>query len=206
MKKLILIIFVFVSTITFAQNDKAYVEFLVSDFTSELKTNAVNDYFYMYKYCEGHIEMFTVKDGRMCTSKGTYYEVYVFWNEGDTGMLKKIDNCGVFESVSLDDASFIDFAKSNSKQLKKGEVKKYEVENPENVPTQRTEIHSCKRKFQFNMDNSSFGQAYNLYDLTNDSKYKNLNYTYNNDLKIVDLEKRATELISKVAAKFRRQY
>ena len=205
MKKFILIIFGIISTLSFAQNDKAYVESLISDFTSNLKNNAVNDYFYMYKFCEGHIEMFTVKDGRMCTSNGTYYEVYVFWKEEDQAMVKKIDNCGLFTSIALDDGALADFAKNNSKQLKNGKVKKYAVQNPENVPTQRTEIHSCKRIFQFNEANNSFGQEYNLYDLTNDSKYENLNYKSNNDLKVVELEKKIEDEVSKIAAKFRRE-
>ena len=150
MKKLIVLLFVITGSISVAQNDKAYVESLVSDFTSNLKKNSVNDYFYMYKFCDGHIEMFNLENGRICTSKGTYYEVYVFWKDGDKAMVNKIDNCGVFNSVLLDDVALIDFVNTNTKQLKKGEVKKYAVKNPENVPAQRTEIHSCKRKFQFN--------------------------------------------------------
>lgn len=205
MKKLIFILFGIISTLSVAQNDKAYVASLVSDFTMNLKNEAVNDYFYMYKFCEGHIEMFTIENGRICTSKGTYYEVYVFWKEGDKAMVKKIDNCGLFNSLSLDDGDVLDFAKNNNKQLKKEEVKKYAVKNPENVPIQRTEIHSCKRKFQFNLDNNSFEKDFNLYDLTNESKYENLHYESNNSLKIVELEKKIDVIVSKIASKFRRE-
>ena len=73
------------------------------------------------------------------------------------------------------------------------------------MPKLRSEIHSCKRKFQFNVSNSSFVQDYNLYDLTNGSKFQNLNYAYNNNLKIVELEKMIEELVSKTESKFKRQ-
>jgi len=205
MKKLLFILFAIVSTISFAQNDKAYVASLVSDFTKNLNNEAVTDYFYMNKFCEGHIEMFTIKNGRMCTSKGTYYEVYVFWKQGDKAMVKKIDNCGMFNALPLDDGAVFDFAKNNTKQLKNTEVKKYAVKNPENVPTQRTEIHACKRKFQFNLDNDSFDKEYNLYDLTNESKYENLHFDSNNNLEIVELEKKIENVLSKMGSKFLRE-
>jgi len=205
MKKLALIIFGIISTLSVAQNDKAYVDSLVSDFTMDLKNESVNDYFYMYKYCDGHIEMFTLKDGTTCMSKDTYYEVYIFWINRENVMVKKIDNCGLYNSVLIDNSNLFEFAINNSKQLKNGDIKKYAVKNPENVPTQRTEIHSCKRKFQFNLANDSFGKEYNLYDLTNESKYENLNYESNNKLKIVELEKKIEALISQMASKFRRE-
>lgn len=205
MKKIILFIFGIMTMLSVAQNDKAYVDSLVSDFTNSLNNNAVSDYFYMVKFCDGHMEMFTLKDGKTCMSKGTYYEVYVFWKEENKAMIKKIDNCGMFSSLSLSDGDLFDFAKNNSQQIQEGEVKKYAVKTPENVPKQRSEIHSCKRKFQFNLNSNSFKQEYNLYDLTNGSKYENLNYKSNNNLKIVELEKMTDAVITKMESKFRRQ-
>ena len=59
--------------------------------------------------------------------------------------------------------------------------------------------------FQFNINEKTFGQTYNLYQLTNESKYKNLNFEYNNNLKIVELEKLLNEEIRGMEPKFRRQ-
>jgi len=66
----------------------------------------------------------------------------------------------------------------------------------ENRPTQRTEIHSCYRKFDFTTPNDSFGQEYNLLALTNDSRDINLNADYNNSLKIVELDKMLDNVIA----------
>ena len=46
---------------------------------------------YKYEYCDGIIDVFRLSDGTSCSSKGTYYEVYVFWNEDNRSLVKKID-------------------------------------------------------------------------------------------------------------------
>ncbi len=207
MKKLLLILFFgMVSVITLAQNDKSYVDGLVSEFTKSLENREITNYFYINKYCIGRTEMFQFEHGRMCVSKGTYYEVFVFWKEGDQAMIKKIDNCGLYFSMPLKNTSVLDYVNNNTKSLEKGLVKTYAVKNPENIPVQSSKVHPCHRLFQFNMDNTSFGQKYNLYDLTNESKYENLNFDYNNKLEIVALEKKIEEVISENDSKFKRQF
>ncbi len=54
-------------------------------------------------------------NGKMCISKGTYYEMYVFWNEQGIDYLKKFDNCGQFETVELNDTSLSSFTKGNGR-------------------------------------------------------------------------------------------
>ncbi len=105
------------STLSVAQNDKAYVELLVSNFTSELESKGINTYFYRYEYCDGHMEMFTLNNGKTCMSKGAYYKVYVIWKKDDNAMIKKIDNCGTFNKLSLNNGNLTDFVGKNSKQL-----------------------------------------------------------------------------------------
>ncbi len=201
-----LFFFGIVSAISVAQNDKAYVEELVSEFTKSLESRAIDDYFYRYKYCNGTIEMFTLEEGKMCVSKGTYYEVYVFWKERNQPMIKKIDNCGLYFSLPLWNSKILEFVELMRQPLGKRVVKKYEVENPENVPVQSSKVHPCFRSFQFKNENNSFGQTYNLYDLTNESKYENLNFEYNNDLEIIALEKVIESTLSEMESKFRRQF
>ncbi len=159
---------------------------------------------YMYEYCNGSIEMFRLSDGSTCSSKGTYYKAYVFWNEDNETVVKKIDNCGLFYSLPIINQEILNFISTNIQQLQE-KVKKYEVETPENKPTKQSTIHACYKMFQFNVDNKSFGQTYNLYQLTNDSKFKNLNFEYNSNLKIVELEKLLNKEIQGMEPKFRRQ-
>ncbi len=206
MKKILLLFFALSIFQTNAQNDKDAVDKLVSEFTQSLVNRGIDEYFYMYKYCNGTTEMFKLKDGSMCVSKGTYYEVFVFWKEENQAMIKKIDNCGMYFSLPLSNSEAIEFVDNNRKQLKEGIVKKYEVANPENVPSKSSKIHPCHRMFQFFNKTNSFGQSYNLYDLTNDSKYKNINFETNNKLKIVALESMIASAISEVNSNFKRQF
>ncbi len=206
MKKLLLFLFGIISAFSVAQNDKVYVDSLVSDFTKSLESRNIDEYFYMNKYCDGTTEMFKLEDGSMCISKGTYYEVYVFWKEENQPMIKKIDNCGLYFSLPLRNSKILEFVNLMRQSLEKRVVKKYEVKNPENVPSQNAEVHPCFRNFQFRNENNSFGQTYNLYDLTNESKYENLNFEYNNDLEIIALEKEIESALSEMKSKFRRQF
>jgi hypothetical protein len=195
-----------VSAMAIAQNDKNYVDDLVSKFTSSLEARQINDYLYLYKYCDGTTEMFKLEDGSMCISKGTYYEVYVFWKEGNQDMIKKIDNCGLYFSFPLNNSSVLDFVKINSEKLANNKVAKYAVKNPENVPAKSSKVHRCHSAFVFNIENNSFEQNYNLYDLTNESKYENINFERNKKLKIVALEKMIETHISGLESKFKRQF
>ena len=206
MNKLLLFFFGIISAISVAQNDKAYVDGLVSEFTKSLESRDIDDYFYMYKYCNGTTEMFKLENGSMCVSKGTYYEVYVFWKKENQPMIKKIDNCGIYFSLPLWNSKILEFVELMRQPIEKGVVKKYEVENPENVPSQSAEVHPCFRSFQFRNETHSFEQTYNLYDLTNESKYENLNFEYNNDLEIVALEKEIESTLSEMKSEFRRQF
>ena len=205
MKKLVFLFFGIISTISSAQNDKSYVDGLVSNFTKSLESRQITNFFYMNKYCDGSIEIFKLSDGSMCASKEIYYEVFVFWKEENQAMIKKIDNCGMYFSLSLNNLNVLDFVQNNTDQLKDGEVINYAVKNPENVPVKSSEIHPCHRLFQFNLENKTFGQTYDLFDLTNESKYENLNFDSNNKLKIVALEKMVEGLILENETKFRRQ-
>jgi len=206
MKNIMLLLFGFFTFFGNAQNDKAAVDKMVSEFTKSLENRDIDEYFYMNKFCIGTTEMFKLKDGRMCVSKGTYYQVFILWKEEGQAMIKKIDNCGMYFSLPLSNFEAIEFVDNNRNQLKKGTVKKYEVENPENIPLNRSKVHSCLREFQFFIENNSFGQSYNLYDLTNESKYKNINFESNNKLEIVSLEKLLSNTISKMEPDFRRQF
>ncbi len=196
----------FTAFVTTAQNDQAYVEKLTANFTKSLQDRGIHKYFYLNKYCLGTTEMFTLKDGSMCISKGTYYEVYVFWREDNQAMIKKIDNCGLHFSVAMEDNRLFDFLGENADAIEKGEVQPYAVANPENVPTQSTKIHPCYREFAFHKKEKSFGQSYNLYDLTNESKYENINFEANNKLAIVAFEKLISETVTAMSSQFRRQF
>jgi hypothetical protein len=190
-----------------AQNDEAYVDSLVTEFTKSLENRGINTYFTAKRYCLGQIEMFQVENGRMCSSRGTYFEVFVLWKEEDgAAMIKKIDNCGLFFTLPLATMNLYDQFIADRTQLLMEDVKPYEVANPENSPTLSTKVHPCGRSyfFKFNEENSS--KNFKLYDLTNESSQKNLNFDYNNGLRIVALDASLDEVASMLEAKLRRQF
>ncbi len=205
MKNVIIAIALVFSSLSMAQNDEAYVESLVSEFTSKLESRNITSWFVNNRYCSGTIEMFQLDNGRMCTSKGTYVEAYLFWKDEGKPMIKKFDNCGMYYSLELSNAEAIEFLYANVSDLESGIVKKYNSESLDGTPKLRTEVHNCFRDFKFAVENDSFGQTYNLFDLTNDSESPNTNFEYNNNLKVVKLDKLLDSFITEMEPKFRRQ-
>jgi len=204
MKNLLVIIFVWTSLGLQAQHNKAHVDHLVAKFTKSLEARNITDYIYMYAYCDGIVDVFKLSDGTSCSSKGTYYEVYVIWNEDNRSLVKKIDNCGIFFALPINNVNILNYSSTNIQQLQK-KVKKYEADTPESIALEDTNLHPCYRVFQFNIDDQSFGQIYNLFQLTNDATYKNINFDYNNNLKIIALENILNEEIQSIETKFRRE-
>jgi hypothetical protein len=206
MKYILLGVLLLLSSLSYAQHDETYVDKLVSEFTTNLKNRNINTYLLSKRYCEGRIEIFKLENGRMCSSKGTYYAVYVFWEEGDKAMIKKIDNCGLFYSLELNDDGVMAFIIQHKNEIKNNPVKPYKMATAASGPISSTEIHSCKREVTFQDDlATSLEQSYRLFDLTNDAKEANLNYASNNRLKVVELDKLMGTTIEQMENKFRRQ-
>ncbi|HPF12509.1 MAG TPA: hypothetical protein PKW08_12330 [Flavobacteriaceae bacterium] len=202
MKTLFLLIGLLVATSGFAQNDEAYVNQLTNQFTQKLGDRGIHDYFVAKRYCSGTIEMFKIA-GKMCTSKGTYYEVYVVWNDNGKDYMKKIDNCGLFHSQELSDTSLTDFYKKEWPAIKDDEVKPYASESYTGEPELRKKVQPCYRDFQFQMGEVSTTKSFNLFAIGNDSEGKNRNYTFNQTLKLVQLNTLMDDVLSSLV--FKRQ-
>lgn len=206
MKTLFFAFLFFLSTICVAQNDLVRVNKLVSEFTEHLKSTNVSTYLISTRYCVGNIEIFQLPSGKLCFSKGTYYAVYLFWKEKEKYMIKKIDNCGLFDTLELANSNVIDFINIYKDDIQKNPVKHYEFSTKNSGPLQRTKIHSCARKLEFKDGNGlEITQRYNLFDITNDALEKNTNYAYNNGLNTVELDKMMSHEIERIDDQFRRQ-
>jgi len=213
MKKRFLILFLTVGTLLSAQNDKKYVETLLTDFSTKLEQRGIRDYFSVEKYCMGNVQMFTMSNGSLCTSKGTYTEVYLFWTEDDgSSWVKKFDNCGLFLSVELKKNEIHQYAEENVSGLKSGSVKRFETENMNSGrPALRTEIHNCLQAYRFTMGGETFEQKFNELDLAEGTDErngdKNLNYNYNKGMPVVALSNLCNNLLEELNTKgqFKRQ-
>ena len=205
MKKLLLVLLMTISIQLGAQNDEAYVDELVSEFTVKLEERGITNWYSNKRFCTGSIEMFQMENGKMCTSKGTYFEVYVLWTENGTTMIKKIDNCGLFYSVPLKNNELMEFVNTNYLDLQLNHVKPYKADNISGIPTSRTKVQPCKRSYVFKKNGGEMKQNYNLYDLTTSEEHPNTNYDHNKEMKIVALDAKLNNVIKALEVKFKRQ-
>ncbi|MEZ4874898.1 MAG: hypothetical protein R2793_05490 [Flavobacteriaceae bacterium] len=194
MKQLFLLCCFLASLASFSQNDEAYVAQLTSQFTQKLSERGIDQYFWTKHYCNGSIEMFQI-DGKMCSSKGTYYEVYVFWEEEGLPMVKKIDNCGLYHSLELANNEVLYYAFENLDRLASEEVKHYKSETYTGTPELRKKVQPCFRSFYGTDGTTTFESTFNLFDISNDSDGKNLNYEYNHSLVLVNLNAQIESLL-----------
>jgi len=206
MKRILVLLILIISFNTLAQRDEAYVDEMVLEFTTSLKNRGVVNYFYSKQYCQGETQMFFLENGKTCASKGTYFEVYIFWEEEGKAMIKKIDNCGLYYSVELPNSDILDYFKEHKEALKTKTVKNYDTQEEATGPIQRTEIHPCYKTHTFLYNSSSFTQTYHEFDLTNDSENKNIHFDYNNNLPVVKLSNQCQKVIEQFTNqnKFRR--
>lgn len=204
MKKIVLLSAICITSLGFGQNDEGYVDDLTQEFTQKLGERNITNYYTVKRYCSGRIEMFKLP-GRVCTSKGTYFEVYVVWKEEDGAFIKKIDNCSLYYSVRLSDDKLYDFFISNRHALESEVVKKYKSATYSGEPELRKKPQPCFRSFQFTEGETTYSKSYNLFDISNDSDGENLNYEFNNRLKVVILDSMLDEVLAVSEDKMKRQ-
>lgn len=204
MRSILIWLFLLSMPTLWAQQDEAYVKSEVASFVQKLADRGVDKYFQTRRYCSGNIEMFTI-DGKNCMSKGTYFESYIFWTEGDQAYVKKIDNCGVFLSVALKSNSVITFASEHVVGMENEEVKPYNSEAYTGTPQQRKPVQPCFREFDFKLSSEPYSKRFNLFDISNDSDGRNLNYDHNQSLKLIKLNGMIDQLLGDEKRSFKRQ-
>ncbi|UAB80783.1 hypothetical protein INR76_11780 [Marixanthomonas sp. SCSIO 43207] len=202
---LVCIVLVFSSFCSAQYNNELVPLSIVTEMTKTLKKQNIDTYFYVNKTCLGETRIIKMNDGTNCFTSGNFSEYYLFWQKNDTTYISKADNCGPFIKLKLDDTTMFNFFLKHKDAIQNNSVKKYEVANPENAPTQRTKVHPCSQEFSFTTAMGTFTQKFDEFDLTNDSKQKNLNYEYNQQLKLIELEAMIDQIILETADSLRRQ-
>ncbi|SRX56039.1 hypothetical protein [Aequorivita sp. CIP111184] len=196
MKNLFFLFILFVTCIGFAQNDEAFVDSLVSQKMAELEMQENPEYFFRKDYCDGNIQMFTMPDGSLCTSTSTYYSVYLFWKvEEERMMVQKFDNCGSYMPLTIGISKTIKKVLKDKEPLKKDEVKPYEGEKIDENAFGNLSVKSCQKEYKFVLNNDVFEKSFKEFDLTNDSKYKNVNADHNKSLELIKLDNDISEMI-----------
>lgn len=202
MKNLFLFFTITTCFLMYSQNNEAKVETLAQDFYEKLEARGISIYFSTKHYCSGTNEMFMV-NGKRCFSSGTYVATYVVWNEDGKDFIKKIDNCGLFHSVPLENNIFSEFYNQEMPALVDDEVKPYRSLKYPGEPELRKDTQPCFRGFRFKTSSRVVEKAFNLFDISNDSDGDNKNYVFNQSLKLVELDKMFDQIIPQLD--FKRQ-
>lgn len=184
------------------KKDETYTKELVEEFTSQLQSRDIQDLFTTAHYCLGSNSMFKIGDN-MCSSSGSYVAYYIVWKEDGKDYVKKVDNCGLYYTQELSDTRLSDFYTKEYPALLDDEVKPYRSETFTGTPEARKTPQSCMREFQFIRGNSITEKKFNVFAISNDSDGKNLNYTFNQTLKLVALNKQIEDLVASLT--FKRQ-
>ncbi len=198
MKTKVLLLFILMGSVGFSQNNLTKVDSIITAFTSHLQQKNIHDYIITQRFCNGKIVIYKQGDKQKCTSGSTNYESYIVWKEIDKTYVRKIDNCGLFESVPISSDAILKFANENFQLLKSEQVKEYETSAPLGEPERRTEVYPCERNFKVTSANESVSQHYKLLDMTSLSDYPNKYFEHNTNLKINELDRMFTQVIEEM--------
>lgn len=197
MKKFVLFTFLLSITVSWSQNKVSSIEKDTSVFIAKLENKGITSYFTTDRTCDAQTPR--IKAKKNCDAQTGYVARYVFWKESGVTKVKLIDNCGMFSSYSLKDASLVDYYLANVQAIKNNELKTYEKANNEK-PVRRAGPNNCRRVFMFKNSAGAFVKKYNMFDLSNNASQKNINAESNNSLAIVKLDKIVDEAIAKMEA------
>lgn len=196
MKKILFILILMIASFGYSQNDESFVNSIVAQKFAELEMQGTPAYFYKKDFCEGNTQIFSLPDGKICSASPTYYEVYVFWKESDEVLrIQKFDNCGVYRPFSIAIQKSLGKLLDNLKAIKTETVQPYEGEKVDNNAFGNMAVKDCNKEYKFVLGKDTFEKSFKEFDLTNDSKYKNIHAESNNSLKLVELDKELSETI-----------
>ena len=205
MKNSILVILITILPIVvFGQHDRQSVEQLISSHTSQLEQKNVEQWLVSWHYCNGRVEMIRMPDGSMCISKGTFYQAYVLWKDGDRSWIAKFDSCGQYQPVKMDDNTLLNYYTNNFKRLMEEEVLLYKSASYTGDPELRKSVEPCFRDYIFKKGESKKVLSYNLYQMSSSEEEPNENYQHNFGLVVHTLDEMIGRWISENRRKFKR--
>lgn len=165
-------------------------DYKLEDITKNFDAKKLS-YIGLKKYCVGgiRIEMPNEKDCKNCYSVN---DIYIFWTDKNKSYVQKFDNCSEFNTVEIFDFKPTEFLKNNSSELQTENIKRYQIDKD----TYSTVSHSCFRNYMLNDGKTKYEKEFDIYDLTGEKD--NLNFRANNNLKLIQLDKKLNDIISKL--------
>lgn len=191
MKKFLSVTVLLFVTQFYAQSIDSIIEKRSENFA----LSGIKDFFYYERYCVGTVKI-TEKNVIDCSLQLS--NLYVFWKENEKSFFQEINLC---ESPKIMITNKItEFYLKKSDVIQKENVQRYKTGKDSIVGNKiythiRMSPHGCHSKIYF-YDNSDLIEKYICeLDLTNETKQQNINFKFNNNLKMVQLAKYCDEII-----------
>ncbi|MGM0636408.1 MAG: hypothetical protein ACQESK_10115 [Bacteroidota bacterium] len=170
------------------------VNTLISEFKEELHQKEIENYFIIKHQTNGHLGKYTDE------SCDYNFTLYAFWQTKETTWLQKKNLCNTYKPIDLQSNSSIIFVEKHLSKLKKEEVHVYKikpdtVENGVQKVFIATKPNTPLRVFWFHFDDAQFTKDFDTFDTTNEGEVANVNYAYNNQLAIIQLNKICDNII-----------
>lgn len=185
MKKFLSVIVLLFGTQFYAQS----IDSIIKKRSENFALNGVKVFFYYEKYCVGSIKS-TKKNEIDCSLKSS--NLYVFWKENGKSFFQKINLC---ENPKIKISNkIVGFYLKNSVIIQKENIERYKTGKDSIVGNKiyskiQTSPHSCHSKIYFYNNSDLIEKHISEFDLTNGSMQPNINFEYNNNLKMVKLAK-----------------
>ncbi|MGV6828200.1 MAG: hypothetical protein ACWA45_02235 [Flavobacteriales bacterium] len=201
MNELKFIVFLFIPVALFGQNQTFKIDSLLTKRISELNVEKIG---------------FTRKS---CTGYGVNSTGYIIWEKDSTLNLQKIDfieypreELKIYQPIELKtDFFFPNFEKNRAilksdKDLKHFQVKVDEKQEFGTVSTGYIQTsHSCYRNIYVKLNEFEYQKLFDYFDLLkslkNSETEKNINYEFNNSLKIIELDNLINNEIERIESK-----
>jgi len=140
--------------------------------------------FVVYKnYSVGATILSSVNDPDKCPHCDVYHSVYLIWKDNDTEYIRLFDNCGSYYPIKTSNNNILNYAKENMETLKNDRVKFYQTDKNSVMGVS----HSSYKEFLISVGNNEFYNYFDIFNLTSESEKPNLNYLYNQNLKLIKM-------------------
>lgn len=174
---------------------------IISDFQSELKMfpkieefkNRKVNFIALKKYSIGSVKLLRANDINNCLNCISPFSIYLIWKEHENQYIQIFDNCGNFLPLEVENKNILDFANTNFNIINSEKIKYYQ----EDKKTISLISHSSFSEFLISKNGMEIYNYFDIYNLRTNSEKPNLNYEYNQNLKIVKLNNLIEEEIEK---------
>lgn len=177
----------------------------ISDFKKELKIytkiqelrNKKIDFIEYKQHSIGSIRLSRTDDLNNCPSCISNFSIYLIWREKENQYIQIFDNCGSFLPVNIENTNILEFANKNFNIINLERIKYYQVDKK----TVSMISHSEFKDFLLSRQGTEIYNHFDVYNLTTNSEKPNLNYKYNQNLKIIELNNLIEEKLEKIETK-----